>query len=155
MASVSSLEMNLLRRFNIGDMPKRTAARYPDRIAIVFEGQEITYKELNDNCCRMAHVLGRLGVKRGDRIAFITHNCPEYIYAWLGACKIGCVANPLNFMLKPGEIAYIVNHSEAKLFFAEDILVPQVVEATPDLASVEKFGIIHINAPDTEVPEDW
>ena len=155
MATVSSMEMNLLRRFNIGDMPKRTAARYPDRIAIVFEGQEITYKELNENCCRMAHAFERLGAERGDRIAFITHNCLQYVYAWFGACKIGCVVNPLNFMLKPGEIEYIVNHSEARFFFVEDILVPQVLEATPNLKKVEKFGIIHINVPDTEVPEGW
>ncbi|MBN2027699.1 MAG: long-chain-fatty-acid--CoA ligase [Actinobacteria bacterium] len=155
MDAVSSLEMSLLRRFNIGDMPKRTAAKYPDRIALVFEGHEITYKELNENCCRMAHVFEGLGAERGDRISFLTHNCLQYVYSWLGACKIGCVANPLNFMLKPSEISYIVNHAEARFFFVEDILIPQVLEAAPDLKSIEKFGIIHINVPDTEVPEGW
>jgi fatty-acyl-CoA synthase len=153
--SNESLERNIMRRFNIGDIPKRTSAKYPDRIALVCLGQKTTYKELNENCCRMAHVLEQLGVVKGDRISFITHNCPQYIYTWLGACKIGAIVNPLNFMLKPSEIEYIVNHSESKLFFVEDILVPQVLEAAPNLKSVEKFGIIHINAPDTEVPESW
>jgi fatty-acyl-CoA synthase len=155
MSDTERIERNLMRRLNIGDIPKRTAAKYPDRIALVCLGQEITYEELERNCCRMAHVFERLGVQKGDRITFMTHNCPLYVYAWLGACKIGAVINPLNFMLKPGEIEFIVNNAESKLFFVEDVLLPQVLEAAPSLSSVEKFGIIFVNAPDTEMPEGW
>jgi fatty-acyl-CoA synthase len=155
MSDAEKLERNIMRRLNIGDVPKRTAAKYPDRIALVYQDKKITFKELNENCCRMAHVFEQLGVAKGDRTSFMTHNCLQYIYSWLGACKIGCIVNPLNFMLKPGEIEYIVNNAESKLFFVEDILVPQVLEAAPSLSSLEKLGIIHINAPDTEVPEGW
>lgn len=56
-------------------------------------------------------------------------------------------------MLKPREIEYIVNDAESKLFFVEDILVPQMQAAAPNLKSVEKYGVIHINAPETEIPE--
>ena len=155
MSGNESLQRNILRRLNIGDVPKRSAAKYPDLTSLVFMGQKITFRELNENCCRMAHVFEQLGAKKGDRISFMTHNCLTYIYAWLGACKIGCVVNPLNFMLKPGEIEYIVNDAGSRFFFVEDMLVPQVLEAAPNLKSVEKFGIIRINAPDTEVPQGW
>ncbi|MBN2026289.1 MAG: long-chain-fatty-acid--CoA ligase [Actinobacteria bacterium] len=155
MSGNESLERNILRRFNIGDVPRRSAAKYPDLTSLVFMGQKITFAELNRNCCRMAHVFEKLGAKKGDRISFITHNCLTYIYSWLGACKIGCIVNPLNFMLKPNEIEYIVSDAGSRFFFVEDVLVPQVQKAAPNLTHVEKLGIIHINAPDTEVPEGW
>jgi fatty-acyl-CoA synthase len=155
MPDLSSLEMNLARRLNIGDIPKRSAARHPGRTALVYQDRRITYKEFNDSCCRMAHALEALGAQQGDRIAFITHNCLQYIYAWLGACKIGCVATPLNFMLKANEIEYIVNHAEPRFFMVEDILIPTVLEAAPGLKSVEKFAWIPVTAPDSETPQGW
>jgi fatty-acyl-CoA synthase len=155
MSGNESLDRNVLRRLNIGDVPKRSAAKYADLTSLVFMGQKITFKELNENCCRMAHVFEKLGAKKGDRISFMTHNCLTYIYSWLGACKIGCVVNPFNFMLKPGEIAFIVNDAGSRFFFVEDMLVPQALEAAADLKSVEKLGIIRLGAPDTEVPQGW
>lgn len=155
MSGKESLERNILRRLNIGDIPKRSAAKYPDLTSLVFMGNKITFAELNRNCCRMARVFESLGAKKGDRISFITHNCLTYIYSWLGACKIGCVANPLNFQLKPKEIEYIINNAGSRFLFVEDLLVPQALEAAPDLKSVEKIGIIHVNAPDTETPQGW
>ncbi len=155
MAGDLRLQRNLLRRMNIGDIPKRTAARIPHKEALVFRDERITFEQLNRNCCRMAHLFLELGARRGDRIAFITHNCPQYIYSWLGMCKIGCIVNPLNFMLKAPEIEFIINHSEPRFFFVEDILVPQVLEAAPRLKSVEKFGMLRITAPDTPLPDGW
>jgi len=155
MTDAERVERNLLRRFNIGDVPKRSAAKYPDLTSLVFMGQKITFTELNQNCCRMAHVFEKLGAQKGDRISFMTHNCLAYIYAWLGACKVGCVVNPLNFMLKPNEIEYIVGDAGSRFFFVEDMLVPQALEAAPNLKDVEKFGIIRLGAPDTEVPQGW
>jgi len=153
MATVSSLEVNLARRATIGDIPKRTAAKYPNRVALIWQDKKITFQELNENCCRFANALVQAGIRKGDRIAFITRNCLQYIYAWLGMAKIGGIVTPLNYMLKPAEIEYIINHAEPRLFFAEDNLVPQVREAAAKLKSVEKFGFIPISGG--AKPEGW
>ena len=153
MSTLSSLEMNLLRRATIGDIPKRTSEKYPHRTAIIFQGKKISFKEMNDSCCRFAHALKQLGAKKGDRIAFLTHNCLQYIYAWLGMAKIGCAITPLNFMLKAPEIEYIINHCEPKFFFVEDLLVPQVQEVAGKLKNVEKFGVIPLSGG--KIPEGW
>ena len=153
MSTVSSREMNLLRRAAIGDIPKRTAAKYPDRTAIIFQGKRISFRELNQNCCRFAHAFQELGAKKGDRIAFLTHNCLQYIYAWLGMAKIGCAIVPLNFMLKSFEIEFIINHAEPRFFFVEDALSPQVLEVAGKLKSVEKFGVIPLTGG--KKPEGW
>lgn len=153
MATVSSLEMNLARRATIGDIPKRTAAKYPDRTALMWQDKKITFRELNENCCRFANALKALGGLKGDRIAFLTHNCLQYVYAWLGMAKIGGIITPLNFMLKPAEIEFIINHAEPRFFFVEDALIPQVQEVAAKLKSVEKFGYIPISGG--KKPEGW
>ena len=153
MATVSSLEMNLARRATLGDIPKRTAAKYPNRIALMWQDKKITFRELNDNCCRFANALIDLGGRKGDRIAFLTHNCLQYVYAWLGMAKIGGIITPLNFMLKPAEIEFIINHAEPRFFFVEDALIPQVQEVAGKLKSVEKFGYIPISGGAN--PEGW
>jgi fatty-acyl-CoA synthase len=145
--------MNLLRRVTIGDIPKRTAAQCPDRTAIIFQGKRISFQELNENCCRFAHSFEALGAQKGDRVAFLAHNCLQYIYAWLGMAKIGCTIVPLNFMLKPFEVEFIINHAEPRFFFVEDALVPPVLEVAGKLKSVEKFGIIPLTG--AKGPEGW
>ncbi|MBN1288308.1 MAG: long-chain-fatty-acid--CoA ligase [Actinobacteria bacterium] len=151
--ALNSLEWNVLRRMSIADVPRFTASRLPDKTAIVYRDTRITFKELNENCNRFANAFSSLGVGKGDCVAFMTHNCLQYIYAWYGLMKIGAVVVPLNFMLKGPEIEYIVNHSEPKLFFAEDVLAPAVAEVAGNLKTVEKFGYISLSG--AEVPDGW
>ncbi len=72
-----------------------------------------------------------MGIAKGDRVAFMTHNCLDYIYCRLGLSKIGAAPVPLNFMLKGEEIVYIIQDSEPKAFFVEDSLVESVVPSDP------------------------
>lgn len=81
MTDQEKLQDNLMRRINIGDLPKRTAARCPDRVALVYQDRRITFRELNESCCGMARVFEELGARRGDRITLMTHNCLQYIYS--------------------------------------------------------------------------
>lgn len=106
------LHENLLRRATVGDLIARSAARYRNQVAIVYNNEPVTNAQLNERACRVANALTELGVKRGDRLSLMTHNCLQHFYVWFGACKIGAVMNPLNFMLKGSEIAYVINHAE-------------------------------------------
>jgi len=151
--ALDPMELNLLRRMSIGDLPTRTASRLPDAEAILFQDKRVTFKELNDNCCRFANAFAKLGVGKGDRVAFMTHNCLQYVYSWLGLAKLGAVVVPMNFMLKGPEIKYIVNHAEPKLLFVEDSLTAGALEVAGDLPSVEKFGYIPLTGADG--PEGW
>jgi fatty-acyl-CoA synthase len=154
MSGNESLERNLCRRACVGDVPMRTAARYPDREAIVWQDKRITFKELNERACRCANSFLEMGIKKGDCVAYMTHNSLAYIYAWLGLCKIGGIVAPLNFMLKGPEVEYIINHAEPKFFFIEDILIPQVEEVLGNMPSVQKVGIIRIQEGQ-KVPDGW
>ena len=154
MAGLSPLEHNLLHRANIGDLPRRIALRYPDKPALICLDEIITFREFNERCNRMTHVFLELGVQHGDRVAFLTHNCLQFLYSWMALARIGAMTTPLNFMLRGPEIEYIINHAEPRLFFVEDILVPTVQEIAPRLAGVEKFGFIPVTAGG-EAPAGW
>jgi len=72
------------------------ARNHPDKPAILFKGATITYAELDRLSDACAAAFGSLGVKRGDRVALLLPNCPQFLIAEFGAWKIGAIVSPLN-----------------------------------------------------------
>ena len=140
------LKENLLRRAVIGDLVTRSADRFRDRVFLMTDKERISYRTLNEKSKMAANAFLALGIKRGDRVAFMTHNCLNYLYCYFGLAKIGAVSVPLNFMLKGEEIAYIIGDAEPKAFFVEDSVVDTVLGAKDKLKSVEHFGWINFGA---------
>lgn len=148
------LQENLLRRATIGDLVARSAVRFGNRIALVSGEKQVSFKELNEQSCRAANSFLALGIKRGDRVAFMTHNCLEFVYLRLGLAKIGAAPVPLNFMLKGDEIGFILNHSEPAAFFVEDSLVETVLQVKGELFEINTFGVFDFGA-ECQMPEGW
>ena len=78
----------------IGDVFRRSAANFPDKNAIIFEDQRITYRELNRRVNRIANGLLRLGLQQGDRVAVLLHNGPEFIEIYFACAKSGVDLRP-------------------------------------------------------------
>ncbi len=138
--ALNRLQENLLRRATLGDLVTRSALRFGKRTALVAGQEMIDFKTLNEKSCRAANAFLKMGIAKGDRVAFMTHNCLDYIYCRLGLSKIGAAPVPLNFMLKGEEIVYIIQDSEPKAFFVEDSLVESIIPVRPRLPSVQHFG---------------
>jgi len=151
--SLDKLQENLLRRAVIGDLVTRSAERFVDRIALVAGDARISFKVLNERSCMAANALAALGIKKGDRVALMSHNSLHYIYCRFGLAKIGAISAPINFMLKGDEIEYIINDGEPRAFFVEDSLANTVLEIKHKLKGVEIFGCFDFGkAP---IPEKW
>jgi fatty-acyl-CoA synthase len=150
---LDSLHENLLRRAVVGDLVSRSADRFRDRIFLITDKERVSYRSLNEKSCMAANAFLDIGIKKGDRVAFMTHNCLNYIYCYFGLMKIGAVGVPLNFMLKGEEIAYIIGDAEPKAFFVEDSVVDTVMAARDRLKSVEHFGWINFGAK--AKPDGW
>ncbi len=153
MKGLTPYEENVIRRVAVGDMLIRTAARYPHTKALRFRDRTYTFTALNKAVNRCAHGLTKMGVKKGDRCAILSHNCDQFVILWWGLMKIGAVITPLNFMLKNDEVKYIVNHSEPVAFFVEDKLIPNMLTIKDSLKTVRIFG--YINLAGEAVPEGW
>lgn len=94
----------------------------PEKIAIIWYGREITYRELNDLSERFATFLAVSGVKKGDRVALFLTNCPQYFIAHYGIQKIGAVVGPCSPLFKEWELEYQLIDMEAKVIVAADSL---------------------------------
>lgn len=81
--------------------------------AIVFKDQRITYQQLRDRSARLTTALYSAGVRRGDRVAILMRNDPCYFDTLFAVAALGAALVPVNFLLKPTEIAFILNDSGA------------------------------------------
>ena len=108
------------------ETPRRNQA------ALVWEGDNpaesktLTYQQLHREVCRFANVLKKRGVKKGDRVAFFVPNVPAMLEAQFGTLRIGAILVALNIRLSSRQIAYILNHSGAKVLFCDSALATVV-----------------------------
>jgi fatty-acyl-CoA synthase len=94
------------------------ARRYAEREALVGGDRRLTYAQLREEVRRFAKGLLSLGVKRGDRVAILMGNTPEWVIADLAICTIGGTMVAVNTWLTPRELAYVLDHSEATILIA-------------------------------------
>ena len=101
-----------------------SAARCPDKIALVCEGRRYSYAELDRHTNALAQALARRGVQRGDRVAIFGGNTPEVALAFWAALKANAVACVVNPLTKPDKLAYMLNDCAATALVAEGALAP-------------------------------
>lgn len=100
----------------------------PEKVAIIWYGREITYRELNDLSEGFATFLTVSGVKKGDHVALFLTNSPQYFIAHYGIQKIGAVVGPCSPLFKEWELEYQLNNMEAKVIVAADGLYDIVMK---------------------------
>lgn len=122
--------------YTLGDIPRKGFAIHRTHTAIVFEGTRITYGDLEDRVNRLANSLLGLGLKKGGRIAIMAENTYKYIETYFGAAKAGLSVTPLNYRLSDQELAYIINDSEATVFFAGDGQEERALRLKGDLKNI-------------------
>ncbi len=91
----------------------------PDHTALRFEGQNLSYTDLDQLTSRCANLLAELGVKPGAVVALFLESCPELVIAYLGALKVGAIPNVVNASLKSEEVRLVVADSQAHLFVTD------------------------------------
>ena len=112
--------------FSVNDFLYRATTVYGDRVGIIDEPDqpapswgELTYREVGDRARQMAVKLDALGLGAGDRVAMVSHNSARLLTAFWGVIGYGRVLVPVNFRLSRDEVAYIVEHSGARVLFVD------------------------------------
>ena len=109
------------------------ATRTPDKAITVFEGGLVTYAEMAGRAAALAAGLCRAGVGRGDVVALLSYNCPEFLETIFAANYLGAIAMPINWRLAAPEIRYILEHSGARALVCDESLLPTGDEAAKDM----------------------
>lgn len=108
---------------------QRTAAIYPERLAVIHGAERFTYAQLYKRCLRLASALERVGIVAGDTVAIMAPNIPPMLEAHHGVPMAGAVLNALNYRLDAKTIAYILDHGGAKLLITDTEYAPVIAEA--------------------------
>jgi long-chain acyl-CoA synthetase len=126
---------------NLASVLEHSARLTPERVAITFAGEQLTYAQLNAKANQVAAGLHATGIRAGDHVALSCPNLPYFPIAYFGILKAGAAVVPINVLLKPREIAYHLKDSEAKACLA--------FEGSPEfpLASVARAGAVDAKCP--------
>jgi fatty-acyl-CoA synthase len=109
-----------MRDQGLGSWPVRRARKTPDAVALVHEGATVTYAELALRVVRLAAALRKLGVGRGDRVAYLGFNHPSFLETLFATGTLGGVFVPLNARLTGPELAYQLTDSGAVVLVHAD-----------------------------------
>lgn len=99
---------------NLASNLENSATRSPEKVAIRFEGSDITFGELNSHCNRLANGLKNQGLKPGDRCLVMLPNSIEIAVAYYALAKLGAIAVPVNFLFRRHELSHILADSRPK-----------------------------------------
>ncbi len=124
---------------NLGQMLAETAAKTPDKTAIIFHDQNTSYRDFDARANQVANGLIQLGVQPGDRVALYIHNLPIFMEAYYGILRVGASVVPLNVLYKAGEVEYILKDSGARAILTFGPFAPVALAAAanaPELRHV-------------------
>ena len=121
----------------LGEHLHETAERMPDKTALICRDESLAYREFDAKVTRLALGLQAQGIEKGDRVALHLTNTIELVLSYFACFRLGAIAVPVNSRLKTNEIAYILQHSGARMYIGE----PELYEiAAPTRASCPKVA---------------
>lgn len=132
----------------------RSARVFPDKTAIIYGAQRVSYREFAARVNRLASALRAAGVQPGDRVAFLCPNTPPLLEAHFGVPLAGAVLVAINTRLSKDEVSYILNHAGARILFVDTELTAQIAprEQLPLLERIVTIVDAEAGAPGQSLP---
>jgi acyl-CoA synthetase (AMP-forming)/AMP-acid ligase II len=123
----------------ISDLYDRCITFFGNRKALTYNDKSYTFREVGENGNRLVNALQSLGLKKGDRIAFLMANCPEYIFCEYAVAKMAGIRVPLAVLLSSSDHIFMMNQSECLALVYHERLAARVKEMMPHLTTVKHF----------------
>ena len=129
------------------DFARRARKLYSEREAVVDRELRLTYGQFFDRCDRWSAALQRLGITKGDRVAYIAPNTHSQLESFYAVPQIGAILVPINYRLTADDFAYLVNHSGARLVCAHSDYLAAVESIRSQLPKVGHFVALEGSLP--------
>jgi acyl-CoA synthetase (AMP-forming)/AMP-acid ligase II len=134
-----------------GDMLRRSAARFPEKTAILWQGQSLSYAELDAAANRLANALIGGGLRKQAKVGIISRNRTEYGITFFGVARSGGVLVNVSVLYSPDELAYVLDKAEVETLIYEDIFAEKVAAVRPKLKRLGQ--LVRIGSPGDGAPE--
>ncbi|HET8993902.1 MAG TPA: acyl-CoA synthetase [Rhodococcus sp. (in: high G+C Gram-positive bacteria)] len=121
------------RSSTVDAIVRRSAGRFPDRVALRFDDRTVTYRELDDAVSRAAAHLLSLGLSSGDRVAAYGTNSDAYVIGYLAVARAGLVHVPINYALRGDELVYLLGQSGARAILVDPALRENIDQVRSDV----------------------
>ncbi|HBC56113.1 MAG TPA: long-chain-acyl-CoA synthetase, partial [Gammaproteobacteria bacterium] len=129
---------------------ERTVEKYPNRPVIFYLDRVLTYQQLNEEANRVAHYLRDQGLKRGQVVALVMHNRPEFLISLLAISKVGACAALLNTAQRGKVLAYSINLVEPQMLIVGTELCDALTEVRDQLTTLEEKNFFAVADVDTQ-----
>jgi len=136
---------------HLGQVMARGAEQFGDRVALVFHGEEFSYRRLEELTARLSNALTDLGIGTGDRVTLYSQNRWEWIVSYYAVLRIGAVINPINVMLTPEEIVYVTQDCGAKALLASADKGAPIIERRGE-TPLDHIVLFGTDVPDGATP---
>jgi fatty-acyl-CoA synthase len=120
---------------------------YPEREAVVDGDLRLTYAQFFERCDRWSMALRSLGIKQGDRVAYIAPNTHAMLESFYAVPQLGAVLVPLNYRLIAADFKYLINHSGARVVCAHSDYLDCIDEIRAELPNVTSFVALEGTKP--------
>ena len=134
---------------------RRAARIFGNKTGVACGETRFTYREFAERCNRLSEALLNLGVKPGDRVAFLSFNCHRLLEAYYGVPQISAILLPLNVRLSPEEIAYILADSAPRVLFFDTEFAAVIEALLPKLACAENCIPLQASGPEWAHPQTY
>ncbi len=134
-----------IRDFTIPELIKESSRRYASRPFLsMVEGKALSFAQMEPASRRAATLLSAYGAKRGDRVAIVSENCPQWGISFLGLSRLGCVGVPILTDFTAEQIGNILSHSESRIVFLSKRFIPKLASAAAGriLIAIEDWSLI-------------
>ena len=139
-------------RMTVHSLLEATAAEYPDNPACFYLGNEISYSGLKLEADRLATALANLGIKKGDKVATILPNCPQYLISDFGILTAGAVPVPCSVLHKEADLIYEIGDSAAETVICSDMSL-DLVNSIKDKTKIKNIILTSLMDYSLEKPE--
>lgn len=138
-----------------------SALRYPDKPALVFFDQVLTYRQLFDQAERLAAHLREQGVQDGERVILLMQNCPQWVVAHFAILRANAVVVPVNPMNRSDELQHYITDPDARVAIAAADLAGELLKANAAVPQAERLRHVVVShysdayGPGAEIPPAW
>src|SRR5262245_31284841 len=121
------------------EFARRARKLYPDRVAVIDGDSRRTYAQLLGRCDRWSAALQKLGISRGDRVAYLSPNTHAQLESFYAVPQIAAVLVPLNYRLPAEDFVCLINHSGSRMVCADRDYLGTIDSVREQLPTVEHF----------------
>jgi long-chain acyl-CoA synthetase len=150
--------MELLQKFTLQEMMERTCRNFPDKNALAMVDETpLTYREVKHHIDEVTQLMQSQGIIKGDRVAILSQNMPQWGIAYLAITGMGAVVVPILTDFHNNEILHILRHSGSKMVFVSSTQFEKIgyadIENRPLMVMIEDFHLVRPDLSNDKVRE--